>query len=134
MSFDRTEFLETLTKRANERTSSLMPLLRQAQSVAPVMDRLVTNTDWDKYLQYLQSYINQAERAKANAQHKLGDPSVWDSSLLAKLKSDILVADAMIEAWTAAMELPKALIAGADEAGKIIMRFENAAPADNPQS
>ncbi len=128
MSFDKSEFLETVTQRANERTSSLMPLLRQAQSVAPVMDRLVTNTDWDKYLQYLQSYVNQAGRAKANAQDKLGDPSVWDASLLVKLKSDILIADAMIEAWTAAMELPKALIAGADEAGKIIARFETNAP------
>lgn len=135
MSFDRDQFLETVTKKAQERTSGLMPLLRQAQSVAPVMERLITHTDWDKYLQYLQSYINQAERAKANAQRRMGDPSVWDTSLLAKLKSDILVADAMIEAWTAAMELPKALIAGADEAGKIIARFEeNAASADNPQS
>jgi hypothetical protein len=124
VSFDRDQFLETITKRAGEHTSSLMPLLRQAQSVAPVMERLVTNTDWDKYLQYLQSYINQAERAKANAQRKLGDPSVWEASLLTKLKSDILIADAMIEAWTMSMELPKALIAGADEAGKIIARFQ----------
>lgn len=125
MSFNREEFLETVTKKAQERTSGLMPLLRQAQSVSPVMERLVTNTDWDKYLQYIQSYINQAERAKVSAQRKIGDPNVWDASLLAKLKSDILVADAMIEAWTAAMELPKALIAGADEAGKIIARFED---------
>lgn len=125
MSFDRKEFLDTVTQRSQERTSNLMPLLRQAQAVAPVMEKLLTGTDWDRYLSYLQNLINLARAAKESAQDKLGsDPNVWDVNSLTKLKSDILVADGMIKAWTLAMELPKALIAGAEEAGKIISRYE----------
>jgi hypothetical protein len=126
VSYDRKEFLDTVSKKAQERTANVMPLLRAVQAVAPVMEKLLTDTHWDHYLAYLQGYVNQAKAAKENAQAKLSDPAVWDTGQLTKLKSDIIVADAMIEAWTTAMQLPKALISGAEEANKTIARFENA--------
>lgn len=125
MSFEKAEFLANVASRVQERNSALMPALRQLQAVAPVMEKLMTGSDsWDRYLQYLQGYIEQADQAKIRAQTKMGDPRVWDSGDLMKLKSDILIADAMAEAWTVAIELPKALIAGANEASLTIARFE----------
>lgn len=125
MPFDKSQFLATVAERAQERNASLMPVLRQLQAVAPVMQSLLTGSDaWDRYLTYLQGYIEQASAAKIRAQSKMSDPMVWDAHDLTKLKSDILIADAMIDAWRAAIELPKSLINGATEAGKTIARFE----------
>lgn len=125
MSFDKDDFLANVSNRIQERNFALMPALRQLQAAAPVMHKLLTGSDaWDRYLTYLQGYIEQAEQAKIRAQAKMSDPRIWDGENLMKLKSDILIADAMAEAWAAAMELPKALIAGAEEASKTIARFE----------
>ena len=133
MSFDKKDFLDSVSQKAKERTANVMPLLRAVQAVAPVMEKLMTDTHWDRYLAYLQGYVNQARAAKENAQAKLSDPAVWDTGQLTKLKSDIIVADAMIEAWTTAMQLPKALISGAEEANKTIARFEEkSVPAGQP--
>ena len=127
MAFDRNEFLANVTERAQERNAALMPALRQLQAVAPVMQTLLTGSDaWDRYLTYLQGYIEQAGAAKVRAQAKMSDPMVWDAHDLTKLKSDILIADAMIDAWKAAIELPRSLINGATEASKTISRFEEA--------
>ena len=125
MSYDRDEFLATVTKRAGERTANMMPLLRAAQAVAPIMEKLTTgNAPWDRYLQHLQAYVEQAQAAKANAQAKQSDPAIWDPNVLAKLKGDIIAADAMIEAWVTAMQLPRMLIQGGDEATAQIARFQ----------
>ena len=133
MSFDRAQFQAALAQRAGERTGNLMPMLRVAAAVGPVMQRLLTGTDaWDRYLSHLQGYIDQALQAKAAAQAKLADPAVWRGNDLMKLKSDVIVADAMIEAWTLAMNLPRALIEGGELARAQIARFEHASPAPAP--
>lgn len=136
MAFDRKEFLSTITDRAQARNAEMMPALRQLQAVAPVMEKLLTsNESWDRYLTFLQGYIKEAEMAKARALSKITAPEAADPLVLAKLRVDILTADAMIEAWQSALELPHALIAGAGEALKTISRFEeskNATHAEQP--
>ncbi len=127
MPFDKAEFLSTVAKRAGERSANLMPALRVALAVGPVMKELQTGNDaWDRYLSHLQGYIDKATEARTLVQRKLADPNVWDANALTKLKSDIMVCEAMIEAWGAAMTLPKALLAGAEVAQAQITRFENA--------
>lgn len=123
--YDKAEFLASVRNRAQTRADN-MPFLRAAAAVAPVMEKLTTHSEhWDRYLSYLAGFIKQAEAFKANAQAKLGDPNTWQPDLLMKLKSDILVAESAIQAWMSAMELPKALIAGGEEAVQIITRFED---------
>lgn len=85
----------------------------------------MTGTDtWDRYLTYLQGYIEQAQAAKVRAQSMISSPEAGDPQILAKLRVDIIVADAMSQAWQAAIELPSALINGATEASITISRFE----------
>lgn len=127
MSYDKREFLDAVKLKSQQRTLDSMPFLRAAAAVAPVMETLVTNSEhWDRYLSYLAGFIKQAESFKAGAQMKLSDPAVWSPDVLMKLKSDILVADSAIQAWISAMELPKALIQGGEEAVNSISRFEEA--------
>ena len=64
--------------------------------------------------------------AKVRAQSKVGGPEASDPLVLARLRVDIIVADAMAEAWQAAIELPRSLINGAADASKTISRFEDA--------
>lgn len=135
MSFDRDQFLATVSQKAQERNAALMPALRQLQAVAPVMEKLLTGSDtWDRYLTYLQGYIEQAETAKARALAKITSPEAADPLVLAKLRVDILTADAMISAWNASMSLPHILIGGAGEASKTIFRFEEAKNATAGQA
>lgn len=125
MAYDRKEFLAKVTERAQERNAGMLPVLRQLQAVAPVMQKLLTGSDtWDRYLTYLQGFIEQAQAAKTRAQALIGGPEASDPQVLARLRVDIIVADAMTEAWQLAIELPKGLIDGATEASKIITRFE----------
>lgn len=124
MAFDRKEFLDTISERAQERNAAMMPALRQLQAVAPVMQSLLTGSDaWDRYLTYLQGYIEQAEDAKARAQSKITSPEAADPMVLAKLRVDILTAESMVEAWEAAINLPHVLISGASEAAKTIAKI-----------
>lgn len=127
MAFDRKDFLATITERAQERNTIMMPALRQLQAVSPVMQTLLTGSDaWDRYLTYLQGYIEQAGEAKARAQSKITAPEAADPLVLAKLRVDILTADAMADAWKVAINLPHVLINGATEASKTISQFEEA--------
>ncbi len=130
MSFDKQDFLATVARRAEQRGSNMMPMLRVAAAVGPVMQSLLTgNPAWDRYLTHLQGLIDQAKAARAKALDGIAGPDSWDGTKLMKLKSDILVADAMIEAWTVAMNLPKALIEGSEMAAQEITRIEQHAPA-----
>ena len=131
--FDKRDFLDSVAKRAGERQSNIMPLLRAAQAVAPIMEKLTTgNAEWDRYLQYVQGYIEQAGKAKATAQAKIGGPEAGDPLVLAKLRVDIIVADAMTEAWTAAINLPHILVHGGEQATAEILRFNPLGGADGP--
>ena len=131
--FNREEFLATVAKRVGERQSNIMPLLRAAQAVAPIMEKLTTgNVEWDRYLQYVQGYIEQARAAKANAQAKIGEAG--ETKALHKLRTDIITADAMIEAWTTAINLPAILIHGGEQATVEILRFKaKDEPTEQPQ-
>lgn len=125
MSYDRAQFLATVANKAQGRQSDILPVYRMVQAVGVVMQKLTTaSSEWNRYLQLLQGQIERAEAAKITAQSKMNDPAVWDSQALAKLKSDILMTDAMILAWRLAMELPKAIIEGGGKAQEIIDRFE----------
>ncbi len=134
MPYDRDEFIAGIAARRKETVSAQMPLLRQMAAVAPVLERLQTGGDWDRYLQFLAGLIEKAETRKAAAQQTDADPTVWDPQQRTKLKCDILVADAYIAAWRIAMELPKALIEGGEKAMQAIAEFEkkNGQPADVP--
>ena len=126
MTFNKEQFLSSISERMEQRKIAALPQIRSALAVAPIMEKLTTgNEQWDRYLTYLQGYIGQAEAARVSAQKKLNDPGLWDTEKMTKLKCDIIVADAMIEAFCAAMALPTSLINDAENAREILARFEN---------
>lgn len=125
MTFDRKQFLDTVAERAKKRQADVIPHLQAAQAVAPVMEKLMTGDEnWNRYLQHVQELRNQAVIAKTRAESKQRDPMIWDHESMTKLKSDIIAADSMIEAFTLCMELPKLLIENAELAKQNLARFE----------
>lgn len=134
MNADPNEFAARLREKAADRQASAMPMIRAAAAVAPIMDRLMTTPDWDRYLQYLQARVEAATKARDVARARLGGPDVWDVTEMHKLKSAILEASGMIVAWEFAMGLPKALQEGAEAALALISEFESKnESADKPQ-
>lgn len=125
MAFDRKQFLDNLAETRRKREAGMLPALQAAQAVAPVMEKLMTgDPNWDRYLQHVQELRNQAVAAKARAEAKQRDPLIWDHETMSRLKSDIISAEAYIEAFTLCMELPKALIENAEIAKQTIARLE----------
>ena len=125
MSYDKQEWLESVGTKMRERTADTLPALKMMQAQAAPMHQVLTQFDyWNRYLSFLQELINRTTARKELAQARMQDPAIWDARQLAKLKSDILTADAMIQAWDVAMKLPKALIEDAGKAKELIEQFE----------
>lgn len=125
MPFDRKDFKESVTARADKREREMMPLIRVLQGAAPVMNELMTGSDvWNRYLAILTGFAERLKAGKTHAQARLAAQDVWESQQLMKLKSDILVADGMLDMLQTAMELPKALIEGGSVAQEIVAKFE----------
>lgn len=124
MNADPADFSARLREKASDRQTAAMPMIRAAAAVAPIMDRLMTTPDWDRYLQYLQARVDAATKARDTARARLGGSEVWDATEMHKLKSAIREFDGMIMAWEFAMGLPKALQEGAEAALALVAEFE----------
>lgn len=125
MNYDRKEFLDRVTETRKRRVAEAMPNLLAAQAVAPVMEGLIKDERWGRYLQHLQDMLNQCIAAQTRADKAMRDPMIWDAKDLSKLKSDLIAAEAMIEAFTLCMKLPEMLIKNAEIAKQTIARFES---------
>jgi len=123
--YDRQDFAKLQQDKADNRVREAMPQLRMIQQVAPVMQKLVTTAEhWNKYLEFLSAQVERLRRLMEHAQSKLADPAVWEYTSLAKLKGDVLRAEAMLDAFEFAMQLPKAIIDDAGKVDVIISQFE----------
>lgn len=124
MSYDKGEFLAKVKEKAEQRQSQMIPAVRALQAVGVIMAKVTTGSDdWNRYLSFLQGQIDKTRGRRDAAQAKLNDPAIWDGQQMTKLKSDILQADAMIAAWEFAMQLPKALIDGGEEATEFLNKL-----------
>lgn len=124
MNADREEFSARMREKAADRQAQAMPMIRAAVAVAPIMEKLMAGGEWDRFLPYIQARIDAATRAKVAAVTKLSDPSVYEPSEMSRLKTQIVIADSMIQAWEFAIGLPKALVQGGEEASRMVEAFE----------
>jgi hypothetical protein len=121
---DRKDFAPLLEKRHGEANARLLPLARLVQGAAVVADKLKRTEEWERYCTYLQGMANKMVGARDTARAKMNDPTVLAHADLLKLKFDAAEADAMVRAWTMAIELPAAILAGGEEADKFIQEFD----------
>lgn len=131
MPYDRAEHLAVVKDRQHERARELMPLVRLVAGAAPAMAALTQDENWNRYLGYLQGIIETWTKARDAAREKLASPAVWSHEALLKLKCDVLTADATIEAFQLAMDLPKAIMGGKEEADRLVKEFERSEEKKN---
>ena len=124
MTFDRSEFKATVEESSRRKQVEFLPMAKIIASAAPVMQGVTGDQNWDRYLSYLQGFIDRTQNQVTIAQSKMNDPGVWEHKDLLKLKADILVGEAMVQALTLAITLPKAIMEGSAEANKLIDDFE----------
>lgn len=125
MTYDKASFLAKVTESREKREAAQRNNLQTIIAVAPVMEKLMTGEPhWDRFLQHIEHMRLQAVAAKTRAELKQRDPMIWDHETMSKLKSDIIAADAYIEAFDICMSLPKALIEDAELAKQNLARFE----------
>lgn len=124
MTFDRREFTDSIEKRHEARRAELMPMVRLVAGAAPVMDKVLRSDDWGRFQTYIQGLIESWRKQGDAAKAKLADPGIWAAEDLLKLKGDVIAAEATVAAFTLAVELPAALVKGAEEAQAVINKFE----------
>jgi hypothetical protein len=121
---DRKEAMASFEAKHDRKRAELMPLFRLVAGAAPIMDTLVASEQWTRYQQLLQGMVDRWKAQRDSAKEKLAGPSIWDPSEIHKLKGDILAADATVSAFELAIQLPKAISAGGDDAQKMVEEFE----------
>ncbi len=124
MAFDRSEFAATVAEKQHERNAQMLPMARILTGAAPIMERVTKSEDWNRYLTFLQGFLERLTKQKDIATAKLADPAVWNTEDLLKLKSDILIAQTGMDWLNLAISLPKAIMEGADNATTLIAQFE----------
>lgn len=125
MSFDRQDYKASQADKTHERNAQMLPMARILAGAAPIMDRMTNSEDWNRYLSYLQGFMERLTKQREIALSKLADPALWNTESLLKLKSDILVANTGIEWLNLAISLPKAIMEGAEKANSLIADFES---------
>ena len=123
MSYAREEYLDSLKNKGDEASSNLH-VLRQIQASAPSMKVLTNSIEWDKYISYLQTELEQVTQLHEKAVEKISSEHVWETEQLFKLKSSILVAKAIIDTLNFCMNLPKAIIEDSLGVNEMIKKFE----------
>ena len=82
-------------------------------------EKLLGDPNWDRFLELLQRAVNEIESLRTTWTQRLHDPMLLDHPGLLQAKTAITDLDAQHRALSWAMELPKALIAGAEEFRKL---------------
>ena len=127
MPYDRSEHAVGVKERQHARANELMPLVRLIAGASPLMERLTTKDEhWNRYLQYLNGLIDKWVVTRDAAAAKLINGSTWNHEEMLKLKSDVMVADAMIAAWKIAMDLPKTIVGCKEQAQEVINKLGDA--------
>ena len=99
------------TPRADHRTV----MLRAALDA----EKLLGDEKWDRYLELLQGAVQEIDSLRTTWTQRLHDPMLLDHDGLLRAKTALTDLDAQHRALSWAMELPKALIAGAEEFRKL---------------
>ena len=124
MSFDRQEFKRFSETRAAGMAQGRMPQLRALVAVTPRMEALTHDDNWNAYCSYLAGIREKLEAARAGAQARLNNPATVGHEEMLTQKIALLVNEAQMQMIDLAMDLPKALLTGADEERQAIEKFE----------
>lgn len=122
MTYDRTDFAQSTKVRDIKRAQEMMPVARLIAGAQPVMNALTQDAHWNRYLTILQGFIERWKVSREAAQQRLSDPTIWETVDLLKLKSDVLIASATIEALDIAIQLPKLILEGGNAAEEFIQQ------------
>ena len=82
-------------------------------------EKLLGDEKWDRYLELLQGAVKEIESLQTTWNQRLRDPMLLDHDGLLRAKTALTDLDAQHRALRWAMDLPKALIAGAEEFRKL---------------
>lgn len=82
---------------------------------APQMEYLTNSEEWNKYLSYVQTLLEQARSNQENITSQLLNPSLFETEKMFQLKSEHVRMTERIEVIEALMSFPKQII----ELGKV---------------
>lgn len=124
MLFDRSDFKKLTEERSSAGIKDRLPQMRALAAVAPKMEALTHDENWNTYCGYLAGIKEKLEASRDGAQQRLNSPAVVSHDEMMTQKIALLVNEAQIQIIDLVMELPKVILEGADGARQAIEKFE----------
>ena len=122
--FDRSDFAALTDAKKHKRMEGQIPALRALMAVAPKMEQLTHDERWDTYCSYLAGIKEKLQAAKLGAQNRLNSPAVVNNDEMMAQKITLLVNEAQIQMIDLALDLPKAMMDGADGAKELLAKWD----------
>lgn len=122
--YDQSEWKALKDKRADERVRQQRPDLRLLQQAEVRAGQLTGLPEWDTYLQYLQGAIDTSCEQRDRFYEKLAQPGLPQNKVM-EIRETILAINERVNAWVAAMSLPKDIMAHGEKAQELLSRMND---------
>lgn len=126
MTYEREDYRQVLAAQAakaaaNGAQHDHLVLLSQASVNAANM---TGSTEWDIFLQFLQSQVDHVKESRAALEVVMKDPRVTSDEDMRRAKIQYIEADAIVRTLEAVISLPSDIIESGDKARDLLSRME----------
>ena len=125
MTYERDEYRQVLAEQqakvaANGAQRDHLVLLSQAAVNA---SNMTGSTEWDVFLQFLQSHADRVKASRVALDEVLKDPRVTSDEDMRRAKIQYIEADAIVRTLEAVISLPSDIIESGDKARDLLARM-----------
>ncbi len=123
MSFSRSEFRGLSDVKKSEQAHSQLPALRALVAVAPKMEQLTRDENWNTYCGYLSGIREKLVAARDAAQMRLCGMGTVGHEQMLEQKLTFSINEAQIQILNLALDLPKAILENSEHAQKLLAKW-----------
>jgi len=129
--YGKSEFLASKTKLAQEAekrqtTDQIERSMRFLEQAEVSQEALMADPHWRHYQQMVQGAIEQTKTHLETLKRSLEHPDLTEESEIQRVRNQLFICRARIEAWEVAISLPKSIIENAEQARERLKQFVDA--------
>lgn len=123
------EWMESVAARKGERAAEHRPQIEMLAQAEVRAAHLTGDPTWDVFLSYIQAAVETTEAQRASFEAVITDPRTVEHERMLVAKIGLAECQARIDAWEAAISLPKDIIKMGREARTLLERLPEAPDA-----
>lgn len=124
MTYDRKDWIDRVAaRRADQAQDDDRRRLELVAQAAVPAEKLMSDPNWAIYQQQLQAAIERMRAHRTRLAETLNSPGCIGHEDMLRVKILILECDAMVNAWQAAIDLPRTVMESAERAAKVLEKL-----------